>query len=475
MSDTFHLKDLLEATGGRLIGEDCAEHLPGLSIDSRTIREGEVFVALKGEHFDGHDFVAQAFEKGAWGAIVQEDWHRAHPHRLRRGIAVDDTLAAFQAIAASRRRRHPVPLVGITGTNGKSTTKEMLSAVLSLRGPILKNAGNFNNHIGVPLTLLAFEADHWAAILEMGMNRVGEIRRLAEIARPSIGVITNVGPAHLATLGTLENVARAKAEILEGLAPDETAVLNGDDPRVSSLARRTQAKVLTFRIHGEADLIARDLQAPNGRGVAFRLHRGSEDTLVRLPVPGRHNVANALAAATAATALGVDLETIHRGLEGFNPLSMRLEVRSVAGRRFINDAYNANPHSMASALETLESLKGTARAFLVIGDMLELGEYALEAHLELGASIARMAIDGLITFGELARYVAEGAAAAGMPSERITHCRDLETVRERVLAETKEGDLILVKGSRGMKMERVLEGVPARPAGGPVRLGGEVA
>jgi UDP-N-acetylmuramoyl-tripeptide--D-alanyl-D-alanine ligase len=432
-------------------------------------------VALKGEQFDGHDFISQAFEKGAWGAFVQEEWHRAHADRLSRGIIVHDTLTAFQAIAAFWRQRHPVPLVGITGTNGKSTTKEMLAAILTLRGPVLKNAGNFNNHIGVPLTLLAFEADQWAAILEMGMSRVGEIRRLAEIARPTIGVITNVGPAHLATLGTLENVARAKAEILEGLTPDQIAVLNGDDPRVAPLVRRTQAKALTFRIHGEADLIARDLQIYNGRGIAFRLHRGSDETLIRLPVPGRHNVANALAAAAAATALGVDLETIRRGLDGFNPLSMRLEVRSVAGRRFINDAYNANPHSMASALETLESLKGTARAFLVIGDMLELGEYAREAHLELGASIARMAIDGLITFGELARYVAEGAAAAGMPAERITHCRDLETVRERVLAETKEGDLILVKGSRGMKMERVLEGVPAHPAGGPVRLGGEAA
>ena len=434
--------------------------IKGISIDSRTVKEGELFIAIRGDRYDGHDFVPDAIRKGAWGAIVARsalEAKYADISGLKNVISVEDTLFSLQEMALMHRKKFLLPVIAVTGTNGKTTTKEMLASILLQQGPVLKNEGNLNNHIGVPLTLLKLEARHKAAIIEMGMSGLGEIEKLARLAMPSVGVITNIGPAHLQFLGSTDSVAQAKGELLQMMRSDGTAVLNADDRYFNTLRNMYSGRVLSFGIDQQADVQAKKIGQERDL-MDLTLHAEGHSVLVRLRTVGRHNVYNALAAAAGALATGLPLETVKFGLEEFRPVAMRSELRVLNGRTVLADYYNANPASVKAALETLASLKGGRRAVAVLGDMLELGETAAEAHRDTGRTASSLGIDLLICVGPLARHIAEGAVAAGMARNRVfeadTTSRGAALLREH----SRPGDTVLVKGSRGMKMEKVLEG-----------------
>ncbi|HZR46925.1 MAG TPA: UDP-N-acetylmuramoyl-tripeptide--D-alanyl-D-alanine ligase, partial [Candidatus Manganitrophaceae bacterium] len=438
------------------------------SIDSRTIRPNEVFFALHGPRFDGHDFIDAIFQRGAAGAVVsrpafqvrQKEW--ALFYRYHFFILVDDTLAALQAMAIWHRNRFRLPLVGVTGSNGKTTTKEMTASILSRRGPVLKNEGNLNNHIGLPLSLLRLREEHQAAVVEMGISQKGEMKRLCEIARPTVGLVTNIGPAHLEFLGDLAGVAKEKGELFESIGSGGTGVINRDDPYLRPWEERL-ADRWTFGIDSDADVTASAIEQ-KATETCFTLHlnRSGEAAEILLPIVGRHQVYNALAAAAVASALGLGLNEIREGLEQFRPVALRTEILKVRGATILLDAYNANPASMKAALQMLASYRpegASSRRIALLGDMLELGGSADAAHLEIGNRAAQLGIDLLITVGERAEKTAEGARQAGMAAVFVHP--DLESA-QRFLRETmKEGDCLLIKGSRGMKMERVLAGLGA--------------
>jgi UDP-N-acetylmuramoyl-tripeptide--D-alanyl-D-alanine ligase len=433
--------------------------IKGVSIDSRTIKKGELFVAIKGARFDGHDFVPEVIKNGAWGALVDRselDTKYSSLGGLRNILPVEDTIFALQEMSQMHRKKFAIPVIGITGSNGKTTTKEMLASILKQRGSVLKNEGNLNNHIGVPLTLLKLDASHKSAVVEMGMSALGEIDTLARLVSPDVGVITNIGPAHLEFLGTMDIVAQAKAELLGNLQTDSTAVLNADDRYFTTLKHKYGGRVLSFGIENKADVSAfRIRQGKNFTEMTIEADDSKVD--VRLPAVGKHNIYNALAAAAAATAVGMPLDAVKYGLEAFTPVAMRSELKQIKGRTVLADYYNANPGSVKAALETLISLRAGRKSVAVLGDMLELGDVAADAHREVGRTVAHLGVDVLITMGSLAIYINEGALEAGMPKDRViaagSHAEAAALLKER----SKNGDAVLIKGSRGMKMEKILE------------------
>jgi UDP-N-acetylmuramoyl-tripeptide--D-alanyl-D-alanine ligase len=436
-----------------------AMDIKGVSIDSRKIREGELFVAIKGDRFDGHDFVPEVMKKGAWGAIVDRSMLEAQFGKfggLPNIIPVEDTLRALQEISFLHRKKFSLSMVGITGSNGKTTTKEMAAGILKQQGPVLKNEGNLNNHIGVPLTLMKLEKDHRAAVVEMGMSAPGEIDLLARLVNPDVGVITNIGPAHLEFLGSLDRVAEAKAELLGNIRDGGTAVLNADDPYFAALKQKWNGRVISFGIDQRADIKASGIKQ-DGEFTDFTLDAKGSTVNVRLRTVGRHNIYNALAAAAAAVAVGMPLESIKRGLDEFAPVAMRSELKVVKGRTVLADHYNANPGSVKAALETLVTLRPGARSVAVLGDMLELGPSAGEDHRAIGRIAAHLGVDVLIAVGPLAKLMLEGAHEAGMPRERLFAAGSHAEAAVRLAKESKNGDAVLIKGSRGMKMEKILE------------------
>jgi UDP-N-acetylmuramoyl-tripeptide--D-alanyl-D-alanine ligase len=452
---TANDRKILEDLQGRLLNME----IKGISIDSRTVKEGELFIAIRGDRYDGHDFVPAAIQKGAWGALVEQsalEAKYAAMGGLRNVIPVEDTLFSLQEMSLIHRKKFSVPVIGITGSNGKTTTKEMLASIMLQKGPVLKNEGNLNNHIGVPLTLLKMDSHHTAAIIEMGMSGLGEIRTLARLAMPDVGAITNISAAHLQFLGSTDAVAEAKGELLQTMRSDGTAVLNADDQYFTTLRNKYPGRVLSFGIEQPADVRAGDIN--QARDVTdMTLHADGRSVLVRLRTVGRHNVYNALAAAAAALATDLPLETVKFGLEEFRPVAMRSELRDVKGRTVLADYYNANPASMKAALETLASLKTAKRTIAVLGDMLELGDTAAEAHRAVGAAAARSGIDLVITVGPLAKHIAEGAVAAGMARGAVLEAGTTSRGAELLRDHSRPGDTVLIKGSRGMKMEKVLE------------------
>lgn len=433
--------------------------IKGVSIDSRNIGEGELFIAIKGDRFDGHDFVPEAIKKGAWGALVERS---ALENKftslggLKNILPVDDTLYALQEISYMHRKKFAVPVVGITGSNGKTTTKEMLACILKQKGPVLKNEGNLNNHIGVPLTLLKMNESHRAAVIEMGMSAPGEIDTLARLVVPAVGVITNIGPAHLEFFGTMKRVAEAKGELLDNLKSDATAVLNADDDHFSILKNKFNGRLLTFGIDNKADVTASDIR--QGKEYSdLTITAAGTGINVRLRAVGTHNVYNALAAAAAAIAVGVPIDAVKYGLDDFLPVAGRSEIKKLEGRTVLADYYNANPASMQAAIKTLVSLRSDKKAIAVIGDMLELGEASVEAHREIGRIAARCKVDLLITIGELAQHVEKGAREAGLKTDQVLQATSRENAGQLLKQLSRPGDVILIKGSRGMKMEKILE------------------
>ncbi|WP_136515728.1 UDP-N-acetylmuramoyl-tripeptide--D-alanyl-D-alanine ligase [Geomonas edaphica] len=464
----FTLYEIAEATGGRLIGEGGMD-VSAVSTDSRKVAPGELFVPLVGERFDGHDFINPAAVRGVTAFLASEAWLAANP--LPAGcsaVAVKDTLRALGDMAAFHRRRFDLKVVAVTGSNGKTTTKEMLARILAQTGPGLRTEGNLNNLIGLPLTLFRLTGRERWAVVEIGMSEFGEIDRLAEIADPQVGIITNAFPAHLETLGSVEGVAKAKGELFLRLKPGSVAVYNVDDPLVSACPTHLNVTRLTFGLRG-AEVSSAEIKSLGKLGESFTLRLPDGELPVTLKAFGRHNIYNALAAAAAAHALGVPGEVICRGLEEFTPYDKRFQLEDVAGVTLIDDSYNANPASMAAALTTLHELSAGGRCAAVLGDMLELGLGTEAAHRELGAKAAA-AVERLYLLGELAAEIKKGALEAGLPAERVMHAQSHEEIAGELLSWLEPGDCVLFKGSRGMKMEKVAAAV--KQALAPATQGG---
>ena len=457
----WKLEDLLEATGGELLTKGNENCFLGISTDSRTLRPGQLFVALVGENFDGHQFVEKAASSGAAGVVValEEVGELDVPALQVPVIGVTDTLRAFGDLASFWRGRYSIPVVAITGSNGKTTTKEMVAAILSRSWKVLKNQGTFNNLVGVPLSLLQLDATHEAAVVELGMNQPGEIERLTEIVQPSLGMITNIQSAHLEGLGDLDSIQAAKGALFAGMANTGTIVVNRDDPRVSNEARRFSGRQVGFSVKGNpAEVSLERVIGVDGEGSRFLLRLPEETLEIRLPVLGFHHLKNAVAAAAVAWTLHLPASTIAAALGIFQAVDKRMEVLTLPGDiHLINDTYNANPSSMAAALETLMQVKQQGRAFAVLADMLEMGRESASLHRQVGRMAAREGVDHLLAMGNQAAHFLAGAAEGGMARDQLTEASDHEEIATQVHGLLAPGDWVLVKGSRGMRMEKVVQ------------------
>jgi UDP-N-acetylmuramoyl-tripeptide--D-alanyl-D-alanine ligase len=453
-------EDLLLPLQGELLKGSQARSFSGISTDSRTIGEGELFWALKGETFDGHTFVKEAIRKGAAGAVVNKDWTPDGPLNTRVSlIGVRDTLKALGDLARRWRRRFEARVAAITGSGGKTTTKEMTYAILSLEGLTLKNEGNFNNLIGLPLSLFLLDKTHRYAVLEMGMNRPGEIGRLTEIADPDIGLITNVGRAHLEGVGSIEGVAKAKVELLERMAPRSLAILNGDDRILMQAAAAIRKKPVTFGQGLHNPVRAEKIQNLGREGFSFDLCWEGKSIPVRLKVPGFHNVYNALAAAAIALSMDVSTDRVQEGLSRFEGIKGRFKVVPLPdGSILIDDTYNSNPSSLRVALESIKAIAPQGRRIIVgLGEMLELGEETEASHVEAGELVAETGADWLVTLGDHAPEMIQGALGKGFRLERVIRVKDHEEMGAKILELMKPGDLVFLKASRRIGLDRVAD------------------
>ncbi len=463
MSLPFRARDAVAWTQGALVRGAADALLCGVSIDTRTLAPGELFVAIAGPRHDGHDHLGDALTRGAAGVLVARG--RALPAGLPAGlpvVAVDETTRALGRLAAGHRAGFSGALVAITGSNGKTTTKEMCGAILAAAGPCLRTAGNLNNHFGLPLTLLHRAPEHRFAVVEIGMNHRGEIAPLAAIARPTVALVTNVGTAHIEHLGSRDEIAREKGDLLAALGPEGTGVIPADDDFADALAARVRGRVLRFGRGPGADVRAGRVAA---EAAGFRFELGTPEGSARAFVPGLGEtaVSNALAAAAAALAAGASLAHVVLGLARHRPVAGRLERRELAGGAvLIDDSYNANPQSMEVALRMLAGSPAAGRRIAVLGDMGELGGASDKAHREAGRLAAQLGLDRLFALGPQALRVAAGAREAGMSAARIHVGASHEEVAETLRGELAAGDWVLVKGSRSMRMERIAESLGAR-------------
>ena len=462
------------ACGGQLKGAMVETVFHGVSSDSRQIRPGEIFVALRGDRFDGHEYLQQAAERGAVAAIISNP--RRVPDALNLPlIQVSDTLQALQRLAAAYRQAMPLRTVAVTGSNGKTSTKEMVAALLAERFSTIKTEGNLNNHIGVPLSLLRIRRSHEVGVFEMGMNHPGELAPLAAMVAPAVSIVTNVGPAHLEGMGGEEAVAREKAAVVLALPKEGVAVLNADNPWTPQLRRHAASRVVTAGLAPEAgvraenirhledgvefDLILPPLDSPDLPCVVSPRAPASESSSpirVRLAAIGEHWISNALLAAAAARVFGLTTDEIAAGFGKIELPAMRMQSCEIAGVRWINDAYNANPDSMRAALRALAARPCRGRRVAVLGDMLELGVESERWHRTVGVEAARLRLDMLITVGPQSRWMAEEAIAKGMSAAAVAVCDDAAQAAAALQARFHPGDCVLLKGSRGMKMELLL-------------------
>ncbi len=449
---------------GKLRSNDA---IPKITTDTRKIEKGDLFIALRGENFDGAEFAADALQKGASAVLVGAPLSKSVEKALKNAkgavLTVSDTLAAYQAIAHAWRMKFGVPVVAITGSNGKTTTKDLTAAVLSARGTVCRTAANYNNEVGLPLTLLGMTSGDVAAVVEIGMRGLGQIAALAPVAAPSIGIVTNVCEVHMELLGSIENIAKAKAELVQAIPAGGTVILNADDARVAAMCSLAVdgVRVLTYGIGADADVRAEALRLTSD-GSQFMVTWNNERHDYSIPLAGRHNVSNALAALAAGFALGYTPQEMQTGLQRLAVTKMRYEVHEVGAWTFINDAYNASPSSMAAALETTTNLY-EGRKIAVLGDMLELGDAAEEAHRRIGRRVAELGFAALVTYGPQSRWIHTAAEAAGCPVCR--HAETHEAAAEHLRSLLRDGDTVLFKGSRGMKMEAVIALLTGEEAG----------
>ncbi len=449
---SFTTQEVARATAGSWLTPVRADVcFTSVDTDTRMITKDCVFVAFKGESFDGHAFVLDAIQKGAAGAIVSE----VRDEYKDAGVpiyVVSDTLKAYQDLARFHRRRFHIPIVAVTGSVGKTTTRNMIATVLAQKLNVLQTEKNFNNEIGLPKTLLQLTPQHEACVVEMGMRGLGQIAELAAIAEPTIGVVTNVGKSHIELLGSQENIAKAKCELVDALDEQGIAILNQDDHFVASMADRCKGKVVGYGIESNAPIRA-DRIAASEKGIHFTCHSFDQVFDVNVPVIGLHNVYNALAAVAVGRVVGLSEHQVTKGLAEYKGVPMREEIIRMGNYTFINDAYNANPASMVTSIHTLAHLtKG--RKIAVLGGMLELGDWAQKEHEAIGTEIAKEHIDVLIAMGELAGYIASAAKAAGM--EDVYTASDHAGVADILTDIIKPGDTILLKASRGFAMEKIL-------------------
>lgn len=467
------LADVYQALAQVRVEQAARVAIPHVTIDSRQARAGSLFVALQGEKHDGHAFIADALARGAAVILAEARGGRGlgpNVHVvdcINRGVAglqpsppalpcvflVASSLHALQQLAAFYRRKFACQVIGVTGSVGKSSTKELIASVLRQRFVTLKSEGNLNNEIGLPLTVLRLDALHERAVLEMAMYALGEIKLLCEIAQPRIGVVTNVGPVHLERLGTLERIAQAKAELVEALPPDGYAVLNGDDARVLAMRDQTRARVWCYGLNPACHVWANNIESFGLEGIAFTLHWGAESVRVRIPLLGRHSVHTALAAASVGLIEGMGWEEILRGLRDESAQLRLIAVPTENGATILDDTYNASPASMLAALNLLAELDG--RKIAVLGDMLELGSEEQRGHQVVGGRAAQV-VDVLIVVGARGRWIGEAARAAGLAAEQVFFVEDNARAIEWLRTLTRAGDFILVKGSRGMQMEQIV-------------------
>jgi len=458
----FTVQEVVRATHGALVGGDLGVPVTAVSTDSRTLGVGEAFFAIRGHRLDGHAFVSEAAGRGASCLVVHH-----LPDELPAGVPVvlvDDTTRALGRLASFHRSRFNVPVVAVTGSNGKTTTKEMIAAELGTRWTVLKPAGSFNNQWGLPLTLLRLSSEHQAVVLELGANQPGEIASLAEICRPTVAVVTTVAVAHTEFFKTLDSVREEKAALVRAISAEGAVVLNGDDPWVRAMAAEARGRVIVVGLSPETQVRAtREIQERVDE-VVFALEIEGRRRPVRLGFSGRHNVSNALVSAGAGVALGLSLEEIVAGLEAARPLKGRLIWRRAGLIRILDDTYNANPASVRAALDTLVVAGGRGRLLVVLGDMLELGDLAPAAHQEVGRLVAALGVAEFIGVGPLMWHAVEAARDAGLLASH--HAGTFEDTVALLLKRLAPDDTLLVKGSRGMRMERVVDALVARMGGG---------
>jgi UDP-N-acetylmuramoyl-tripeptide--D-alanyl-D-alanine ligase len=446
------LSQVTEMTGGSLLSGDGTVVIDKVSTDSRTIKHGELFVALQGENFDGHNFVEAVATAGAAGAIVDSNWKGNVPRNFA-VIRVKDTLQAYQQLAANHRKSLELKVVAITGSNGKTSTKDFAAAVLARRFRVTKTQGNFNNHVGLPRTILEATSRDEIAVWEIGMNHPGEVAALAKVAAPDVGIITNIGVAHIEFMGSRERIAEEKGALAEAIGADGTVILNADDTFTRGIAARTRGKVILAGISSGAIRAGEINQS--GSATDFTILEGAHRCRAQLPVPGLHMVQNALLAVAAGRVFGLSLEECAAGLITAPLTKARLQVKEIRGVQFLDDSYNANPDSMKAALRTLVELDAEGQRIAVLGEMRELGNESERGHREVGETAAALKIDHLIAIGDVAASIADAAKQAGL--ENSSTVASTAEAAELLAELVAPGDLVLIKGSRMARTEQVIE------------------
>lgn len=448
------INDILEATGGRLLSGSAEAELDDITTDSRKAGEGVLFIPLIGDKFDGHEFIKAAFDMGTSAVLTQKETELLIDKTI---ILVENTLKAFRDIAEFYKKKYKIPTVAITGSVGKTTTKDMLYAALSEKYCTIKTPNNFNNEIGVPITVLMQEKEHEAAVIEMGMNHFGEITRLAKIGRPDAAVITNIGMSHIENFGSREGILKAKMEITTFFTPENTLIINDDDDMLQSVEDTNKYKIMRFGIDSErADITAKDILNLGLDGVEFTVVYDGAEYRARVSQPGRHNVYNALAAICTGLVFGIDVEKSIAGIKSCEYTSQRMEIEKHGGIEIINDCYNASPASIKAALAIMPfSVKN--RKVAVLGDVLEMGGFAKDAHYQLGKDVIKNGVDLLITAGENAREIARGANDEGMMNT-VSFDKTLGAM-QYVKEAVRDGDCVLVKASHGMHFEKIVAAI----------------
>ncbi len=454
--NNIEISNVLKAINGELLLGSLESSITGISTDSRSIKEGELFFALEGENYDGHKFVNQAISNGASGAVISsnKDAVSSLLDGFKKCILVEvvDTLKALGDLAKFYRNSLRTRFIAVTGSNGKTTTKDMIYHVLQNFNSVTRSRKSFNNFVGVPLTIFDTDSTQDFCVVEMGTNAPGEIRRLSEIVFPDFAILTNISFTHLEGLGSIEGVANEKAELIENMAGNGILVTNADDDWCNRIANRFNGRVISFGFNKSADLKASNVKR-NDSGFVFTIN---DSFTVNLSVLGKHNIYNAMAVIAICNAVGISIENICDKFIDFKLPPMRMEKQVCGDIVVINDGYNSNPSSMSAALEELSQLTAPGRKILVCGDMLELGNYTESMHREIGAKVANADIDVLWTVGSCSRFVVEEAIANGMPEERIRSCETSEEASSFVASYLKKDDTVLIKGSRGMKLENVV-------------------
>jgi UDP-N-acetylmuramoyl-tripeptide--D-alanyl-D-alanine ligase len=448
---------VVDLAGAKLEQGDGKISVERISTDSRTIKKGELFVALRGENFDGHKFIEDVAKAGAAGAIVDLEWKEKAPAKFAI-IRAKDALLAYQNLAANYRKSLPIKVLAITGSNGKTSTKDFAASVLGRKFRVTKTQGNFNNHVGLPRTILEANSEHEVGVWEIGMNHPGEVAPLAKIAAPDAAIITNIGVAHIEFMGTREAIAKEKGELAEAIGSNGTVILNANDPFSKGIAERTHAQVI-FAGTNEGTIRAIDIQQ-SAHGSEFTIIEGAHRCRAQLPVPGIHMVQNALLAVAAGRAFGLSLEEAAGGLAGAPLTKARLQIKEINGVQFLDDSYNANPDSMKAALQTLVELDADGKRIAVLAEMRELGKETQRGHEEVGEAAAAFGIDQLIGIGEMGAVIARAAKKAGL--EKTDTVGSTSEAADLLIDIAEPGDLVLIKGSRLARTEEVIESFAKR-------------